>query len=132
LDFSGNPLDGSATAKASKAFPELFILNGEALTLTRLLEEISAQDFGKSPRAAEDEDPMEEAHLVQEDGLDAAEDDDIGVNQFICESSRNLEGPYSYRSSYNPWKGPTIIVLTASAQCTRRAVAAMQVLAGCY
>ncbi|KAH7467399.1 Leucine-rich repeat-containing protein 61 [Phytophthora ramorum] len=90
LNFNGNPLDSSASAKASKAFPDLFILNGEALTLTRLLEEISSDDFGKSP--ADDADIVQESiELEYAQGLDVTQDDDIGVNAFISESTRHLE-----------------------------------------
>ncbi|KAE9347999.1 hypothetical protein PF008_g7558 [Phytophthora fragariae] len=91
LDFSGNPIDSRAEAKASKAFPDLFILNGEALTLTRLLEEISADDFGKSTSTSDEDDPSLYAELT--DGLesDTMEDDDIGVKEFISESTRNLQ-----------------------------------------
>ncbi|KAG6963571.1 hypothetical protein JG688_00008091 [Phytophthora aleatoria] len=90
LDFSGNPLDSSVSAKASKAFPDLFILNGETLTLTRLLEEITTDDFSKSS-VTEDDDPVETC-VELDDGAAESKDDDIGVKDFINESSRHLEG----------------------------------------
>ncbi|KAG3113752.1 hypothetical protein PI124_g2732 [Phytophthora idaei] len=89
LDFNGNPLDSSVSAKASKAFPDLFILNGETLTLTRLLEEITTDDFSKSS-VTEDDDPVETC-VELDDGAAESKDDDIGVKDFINESSRHLE-----------------------------------------
>ncbi|KAF1794912.1 Leucine-rich repeat domain, L domain-like [Phytophthora cactorum] len=90
LDFNGNPLDSSVSAKASKAFPDLFILNGETLTLTRLLEEITTDDFSKSS-VTEDDDPVETC-VELDDGAAESKDDDIGVKDFINETSRQLEG----------------------------------------
>ncbi|KAG6612884.1 leucine-rich repeat-containing protein 61 [Phytophthora cinnamomi] len=90
LDFSGNPVDSSAAAKASKAFPDLFILNGEALTLTHLLEEISADDFGKLSSTSDD-DGCSSVDFTDDHEFDSTEDDDIGVKQFISESTRNLQ-----------------------------------------
>ncbi|KAG7377356.1 hypothetical protein PHYPSEUDO_011768 [Phytophthora pseudosyringae] len=78
LDFTGNPLDSSTSAKASKACPDLFILNGEALTLTRLLAEISSDDLGKSSDATEGDGPVE-ACIELDDGADWSKDDDIGM-----------------------------------------------------
>lgn len=95
LDFSGNPIDSSAESKIAKAFPDLFILNGEALTLTRLLEEISADDFGKSSGTSDDE-PLA-ADLASEHEFGTTDDDDIGVKNFISESTRNLQGWFSTR-----------------------------------
>lgn len=93
FDFSNNPLDSSATSKASKAFPDLIILNGEALTLSRLLEEISSDDFGKSSDA-ENNDSVEAGIEIEDGhGFDGTNNDDVGVNEFIHESTRNLEGP---------------------------------------
>ncbi|KAG2760356.1 hypothetical protein PC129_g1885 [Phytophthora cactorum] len=89
LDFNGNPLDSSVSAKASKAFPDLFILNGETLTLTRLLEEITTDDFSKSS-VTEDDDPVETC-VELDDGAAESKDDDIGVKDFINETSRQLE-----------------------------------------
>ncbi|GMF14635.1 unnamed protein product [Phytophthora lilii] len=83
-------MDSSATAKASKAFPALFILNGEALTLTRLLEEISVDDFGTTPSMPEDDDRV--VDLNDDLDIGVIEDDDIGVKQFISESTRNIQG----------------------------------------
>lgn len=92
LDFHNNPMDSSATALASRAFPELFILNGEALTLTRLLEEISADDFGdSSTHSDEDEASERPADDEYPDGK-SEDEDDIGVNRFIEESTRQLQG----------------------------------------
>ncbi|KAF4143380.1 Leucine-rich repeat [Phytophthora infestans] len=89
LNFDGNPLDIKAGAKASKAFPNLFILNGKTLTLTRLLEEITINAVSKSA-ATEDENPVE-AGLELDDEAVESNDDAVGVNEFINESTRHLE-----------------------------------------
>ncbi|POM81014.1 Nucleotide binding protein [Phytophthora palmivora] len=90
LEMNGNPLDSSAESKASKAFPNLSILNGEALTLRKLFEEISSDDFGKTSDVVED-DPAE-AGIELDDSIDDSKDNGIDVNEFITESTRNLEG----------------------------------------
>ncbi|KAL3672537.1 hypothetical protein V7S43_001834 [Phytophthora oleae] len=93
LDFNGNPLDNSAGAKASRAFPDLFILNGETLSLTRILEEMSSIDFVKYPAEAQEND-HEEENFELDDSVEKLNDDDIGVqvNDFINHSTRHLEG----------------------------------------
>ncbi|ETL97803.1 hypothetical protein F442_05350 [Phytophthora nicotianae P10297] len=88
LDFRGNPLDCSASAKASKAFPDLFILNGETLIFTRLLEEITMDDISKSP--VTEEGPVE-ACIELDDEAGESKDEAIKVDEFINESTRHLE-----------------------------------------
>ncbi|KAG1706733.1 hypothetical protein DVH05_027586 [Phytophthora capsici] len=90
LDFKGNPIDSSAGTKASKAFPDLFILNGEAVTLMRMIEDISSIEHAKSS-AEEQENDHEDENFEFDDNIEQLNDDDIHVNNFINESTKHLE-----------------------------------------
>ncbi|KAK1940112.1 Geranylgeranyl transferase type-2 subunit alpha [Phytophthora citrophthora] len=90
LDFNENPLDSSAGARASKAFPGLFILNGEALTLARMLEDISSTDYTKLSDEGQGND-HEEGNFEFDDNIEKLNDEAISVNDFINESTGHLE-----------------------------------------
>lgn len=85
IDYTGNILDSdSVKAEASQAFSNLIFLNGEALTLTLLLEELISANS-----EVEDGKFLEVACTEPKDIIHIPENEEIG---FMNNTTSHLEG----------------------------------------